>query len=255
MEPEEIIKHSGGRAGLHEYGWVKAGYNLDEVESLRQELLARKDVGKVQQALRELGVGVKRDIIQAVKNYNFDSQGLGFIYDNYTAWRRLATGRGTIGDVAYLVHEMTEVEQLQQIQRETGFDFYGPPDLRKLSRAERQRWESDFDRYYRQSHSKALEKEYNFIAKEVNRYIANPKWKLSFLQAAAIDPTRDDEALTYMHFEGVPIKYHHHFDAWSKQADRAVTLSKSVQRKLGYHLPNIMLGDLIGYVKNMPINS
>ena len=95
MEPEEIIKQSGGRAGLHEYGWAKAGYDLDEVESLRQELLARKDVGKVQQALRKLGMSVKRDIIQAVKIYNFDSQGLGFSYDNYIAWRRLVTGRGT----------------------------------------------------------------------------------------------------------------------------------------------------------------
>jgi len=53
----------------------------------------------------------------------------------------------------------------------------------------------------------------------------------------------------------LPIKYHHHFDTWSKQAERVVTLSKSMQRKLGYYLPKIMLGDLIGYVKNIPINS
>ena len=88
MEPEEIIEYSGGRAGIHEYGWLNAGYELKKVESLRQELLSQNDVGKIQQALAKLGIRVKRDIIQAVKNYNFDSQGLGFTVDNYTAWRR-----------------------------------------------------------------------------------------------------------------------------------------------------------------------
>jgi hypothetical protein len=62
--------------------------------------------------------------------------------------RRLATGSGTIGDAAYLVHEIAEVEELQRIQRQTGFDFMGR-NIDALPREERQQWPFDFDRYYR----------------------------------------------------------------------------------------------------------
>ena len=117
-----MMEQSGGRAGPHEFGFLQAGYELDQIEGLRQELLSQNDVGKVQKAIRKLGIRVKRGIIQTVKNYNFDSQGLGFTYENYAAWRRLVTGKGTVGDVAYIVHEIAEIEELQRIQRETGFD-------------------------------------------------------------------------------------------------------------------------------------
>ena len=117
------MEQSGGRAGPHEFGFAQAGYELDQIEGLRQELLSQNDVGKVQRALRKLGITVKRNIIQAVKNYVFDSEGIGFTHENYIGWRRLATGKGTIGDAAYLVHEIAEVEELQRIQKETGFNF------------------------------------------------------------------------------------------------------------------------------------
>ena len=78
-----MIEQSGGRAGPNEFGFIEAGYNQDEIEPLRQQLLSQNDVGKVTGAIRKLGLRVKRSIIQAVKNYNFDSQGLGFTYENY----------------------------------------------------------------------------------------------------------------------------------------------------------------------------
>ena len=95
--------HGGGRAGPHEWGWVAAGYDLDEVEPLRLQLLARNDYGQVQKAMQRVGITVDRSLLRVVKRYNFDSLGLGFLYENYRAWRNLATGRGTIGDAAYLV--------------------------------------------------------------------------------------------------------------------------------------------------------
>lgn len=98
-----MIQPSGGRAGVHGLKWLNAGYNLEQIESLRQQLLAQKDIGRVQRAMRKCGITVKRDVIQLVKQYNFDSNGIAFTEENYSAWRRLATGSGTIGDVAYMI--------------------------------------------------------------------------------------------------------------------------------------------------------
>jgi hypothetical protein len=254
-----MIEQSGGRAGPNEFDFVNAGYKLDEIEPLRQQLLSQNDVGKVQKAIRKLGLRVKRGIIQAVKNYNFDSQGLGFTYENYAAWRRLATGKGTIGDAAYLVHEIAEVEELQRIQRETGFNFMGR-NFNRLTRKQRKRWRSDFLAYFLSSHSKALEKEYEFVAEQVNLYIDDEPLKLSKLQAAAIDPTRrikdstgDTEAWRYMLVEGIAMKKHHHFYRWKARANEVIPISTSTQQRLSYYRPEITRQKLIILVKNMPI--
>lgn len=252
MNPNDYIEHSGGRAGLHEFGWVRAGYDLDEVESIRQTLLGQNDVGKVQQALQKLGISIRRGIIQAVKNYNFDSQGIGFTHENYRAWRRLVTGRGTIGDAAYLVHEMAEVEALQKIKQTTGFDFMGQ-NWNKLSNTKQQQWKSDFRRHYLLSHSEALEAEYKFLAQQINE-ITKGKAKVSFLQVAAIDPTRNDEALTNLFFEGLPIFEHRHFEVWSKRANEKIPLSARTQQQLGYYLPKTSLKNVIRFVKSVRIN-
>lgn len=42
-----MIQHSGGRAGPNEFGFINAGYNLNEIEPLRQQLLSQNDVGQV----------------------------------------------------------------------------------------------------------------------------------------------------------------------------------------------------------------
>jgi len=252
MNPKDYIEQSGGRAGLHEFGWLQAGYDLDEVESIRQTLLRQNDYGKVQQALQKLGIEVRRDIIQTVKNYNFDSQGIGFTHENYSAWRRLVTERGTIGDAAYLVHEMAEVEALQKIKQTTSFDFMGK-NWNQLSKTKQQQWKSDFRRHYLLCHSQALKAEYKFMAQQINE-ITTGKAQISFLQVAAIDPTRNDEALTHLFFEGLPIFEHRHFEAWSKRANEKIPLSVRTQQQLGYYLPKTTLKNVIRLVKSVRIN-
>ena len=254
-----IIEVGGGRAGVHEYDFANAGYNLDQLESLRQQLLRRNDIGQVQKAMQQLGIKVARNILHAVKRYNFDSQGIGFRYDNYTSWRRLATGSGTIGDAAYLVHEIAEVEELQRIQRQTGFDFMGR-NVDALPRSKRLQWPSDFDRYYNEAHSKALSAEYEFVAEQVNRYINDRKLKLTKLQAAAIDPTRrikpsakETEAAEHMFVNGIIMRNHHHYDAWYRRANELLSLSKALQQRLEYYAQEVKLERLIELVKNRPI--
>lgn len=254
----EIAEHGGGRAGVHDFGWRGAGYNLDEVEPLRQKLLRANDYGQVQKAMRQLGINVDRAILQAVKRYNFDSQGVGFRYDNYTSWRKLATGKGTIGDAAYLVHEIAEVKELQRIQQKSGFDFMGRY-FDTLPRRRQGPWRHDFNRYYKASHSKALEAEYEFVVEQIIK-VTNGSVKISIFQAAAIDPTRyvkpgskDTEAARHMFVDGVAMKEHHHYDAWCQRADEIVRLSASTQQRLGYYSPQTTIKKLIEYVRNMRI--
>lgn len=245
-----MIEYSGGRAGPNEYGWIQAGYQPEQIEDLRQQHLSQKDAGKIQRALQKLGLIVKRTTIESVKRYIFDSQGLAFTYENYAAWRRLATGQGKIADAAFLIHEITEVEELQRIQQETGFEFM---KFDFKSAKELKRWKHDFNLYYKQSHSQALEAEYEFIAEQVLK-VTNRAIKVSKLQAAAIDPTRNEEAWQHLWVDGVPMEEHHHFDVWLRRANEVVSLGKSTQRRLGYYRKKITIERLIRYLKNMRIN-
>ena len=77
-----MIEPSGGRAGVHGLKWLNVGYNLEQIESLRQRLMSQKDIGRVERAMREFGITVKRDVIQLVKQYNFDSHGIAFTEEN-----------------------------------------------------------------------------------------------------------------------------------------------------------------------------
>ncbi|MGB0384760.1 MAG: hypothetical protein ACPGWR_08065 [Ardenticatenaceae bacterium] len=249
--------HGGGRAGVRVDGWQQAGYNLEELESLRQHFLRQNDIGAVQRAMRQVGISVDRATLHLVKRYNFDSQGIGFSYLNFAAWRRLVSGKGTIGDATYIVHEMAEIKELRGIQQQTSFDFMGK-GVQKLPRKPRRRWESDFDRYYKLSHSKALEAEYEFLIKEVNRYVSDPKLKITKLQAAAIDPTRrikgfETEAARHMFVDGVAMKRHHHYNAWRGRANELVPLNKRGQRKLKVKRTEIRVDDLIRLVRHQKI--
>lgn len=254
---QDGMTHGGGRVGPYMDGWLKAGYNFEQLESLRQKLLRQNDIGSVQRAMRQVGISVDRGTLYLVKRYNFDSQGIGFGYSNFTAWRRLVTGRGTIGDASYIVHEIAEVKELQRIQQQTNFDFMGL-GVERLSRKPRRQWESDFDRYYKRSHSKALEAEYEFLIKEINPYIPDPKLKITKLQAAAIDPTRrikgiETEAARHMFIDGVPMKRHHHYKVWYGRANELVPLNKRGQRKLKVQRTEIRVDDLIRVVRHQKI--
>ena len=251
--------YGGGRAGIHIDGWLKAGYNLDDLESIRQHLLRQNDIASIQRAMRQVGIIVDRATVHLVKRYSFDSQGIGFSYRNITGWRRLASGKGIIGDAAYIVHEIAEVQELQRIQQQTGFDFMGQ-SVPKLPRRQLAQWKSDFDRYYRQSHSKALEAEYDFVVKEINRYINIPKLKITRLQAAAIDPTRyvkhgtkETEAARHMFVDGIAMKKHHHYSTWRGRANEFVPLTRRGQRRLRHSEAKIRVDDLIRLVRHQKI--
>ena len=152
---------SGGCAGIDDVSWRhKLGSKYSDenfqetVEQLRQQLLKSRDVKKVKNVLRSLDISVNDELVALVKRYNFDSPGITFTPDNYDAWKRLASVQGSIDDARYFVHEMTEVKELQQ----TGFDFMGST-WANMTRKQKQQWQADFERYYMQAHSKALEAE------------------------------------------------------------------------------------------------
>ena len=175
-----------------------------------------------------------------------------------SAWRRLATGKGTIGDVAYMIHEISEVEELQQIKSQTGFDFMGKK-IENANYKQSRRWKSDFKRYYYPAHSNALKREYEFIASQVNRYISDPKLKITALQAAAIDPTRlisgtkETQAARHMFVDGVVMREHHHYDLWYGRVNEFIPLSRAMQKLLSYYRKKLTLSELIMVVKKIPI--
>ena len=107
-------------------------------------------------------------------------------------------------------------------------------------------------RNYLLSHSKALEAEYEFIAEQVSN-VTNGAVKISKLQAAAIDRTRNQEAWEYLLVNGIPMQEHYHFNSWRKRANEVVPLNKAAQRRLGYQVSQIRLDELIRYIKYIPI--
>ncbi|WP_218079641.1 hypothetical protein [Anthocerotibacter panamensis] len=177
-----------------------------------------------------MGVNVDRASLAIIKRYNFDSRGIAFEPENYYAWRRLARGKGMIDDLRYIVHELTEVRELQQMQQRTGFDFMGRGNM---TDAQDTQWKAYFnENYYLHAHSKALEAEYQFLASEIGRVT---RWQDSFSKEviAACDPTRD-EALENMLVGKIILQEHSRFQEWQSKGDKIIyTLSKQTRIELG----------------------
>lgn len=187
---------SGGRAGVDEWGFDAARRQtaeelsearrvgdsrraarlqreltqLENPAALRRSMLQAKDAGRVQRELAKHGVDADREVIEAVKRYNFDSAGIGFYHDNYAAWSRLAQGKGTLADAQYLVHEIAEVQALRKVQQRTGFDFMGK-GYEKMGERQARQWQKNFQREYMSAHRKALEAEYDFVARKLLPYL------------------------------------------------------------------------------------
>jgi hypothetical protein len=253
---EVVTHHAGGRANIDEWGWrQKEEYRSlsekelqDTVERLRQQLLQGRDIGKVKNALADFGISENDELIATVKRYNFDSPGLAFMADNYDCWNKLVRGEGSIRDVQYLVHEIAEVKELQGIKGETGFDFMGL-NFEQMSRKQKKQWKADFHRYYTQSHIKALESEYDFIAKQVSAVI-NDTIKITRYLVASVDPTRD-EARLYMLVDGVPLAEHPNFDSWRQRGQETVEVGKGARERLRIHFKNPTLEELVRAVKQV----
>lgn len=256
---EVLVLPSGSCAGIYEIHWSrKLGANLSpdelqsKVEHLRQQLLGNNsDVRKVRNALINCGISVNEQSIALVKRYNFDSRGIYFTPDNYDSWIRLAHGKGTINDARYLTHEIEEVEELRRIQQQTGFDFIGTRTDEMTGRQKRQ-WQADFDTYYRQAHSKALEAEYDFLAKQVSN-ATNGKISISRLVAAAIDLDRD-EARLYMLVDGILLEEHSNFSDWQLRGKETAEITRNQRIRLGF-TRNPTIADLLREVKQIKLNS
>ena len=233
-----------GRIWINEGIW---GMPKRVVENMRLRLLRQRDIGRVQRALIESGIPVDRELIRAVKRYNFDNPGIEFLPDNYNAWRNLATGRFTIDDVRYLVHEMAEVAELRRIQSRTGFDYLGTT-WEKLGRRARRRWEVDFNRIYDRAHARALEAEYDFVARQVAE-TTNGRVRISRTIAAAVDPSRSEGRL-FMLVDGVPLEDHFNFAGWEARARETVSIGRSAAERLGIST-NPTLGELVDAVKRL----
>lgn len=249
-------QRGGGCARIDELLWrEKLGlvYSEEKVQELRYQLLQQPDVNKVEKALRNHGFTtssiLNKQLLEIVKHYNFDSPGIDFTPSNYYAWKRLADGKGLIDDVRYIVHEIAEVREFQRIQQKTGFDFMGAA-WEKMKRRQKTQWQSDFEKYYMQAHSKALEHEYSFIAEQVSNFI-NHKLPISLIVAAAVDPSRD-EARLYMLVEGKLLSEHSNFEYWKQRGNEMVELSQSKLVKLGLY-KNPTLAELVHAVKRVKL--
>lgn len=242
----DTVTRGGSCATINEIQW-----NLPskEVELRRFKLLKRKDSGRVYTSLQGF-VGADKNLIKTVKSYLFDCPGISFVPNNYYAWNRLAQKKGTIDDVRFFVHEMTEVKELQALQIRTKFDYMGT-NHKNFSRREQTRWYSDFETYYLEAHSRALEAEYKFIAEQI-RNATKDKVQISLEEAASIDETRR-EARDFMHVNGVLLKDHHNFCAWQQRAKETVALTQRVKKSLRLS-SDPTLAVLINELKRLQLN-
>jgi hypothetical protein len=252
---------SGGSAGIDESAWSHklgkdSGVDLSQdkldakVQELRQQLLQKQDVKNVRNALKSCGISESEEIIDLVKRYNFDSPGICFTPDNYDSWSKLANNEGTINDARYLVHEITEVKELERIKQQKDFDYMGR-GKESMTRRQKREWETDFQNYFMQAHRKALEVEYEFIANQVS-LATNGTISISRIVAAAVDPTRK-EARIFMLVDAVPLEKHPNFSSWQQRSEETVQLNRNQRLKLKLRT-NPTLAELVRAVKHKKIS-
>jgi hypothetical protein len=234
---------SGGRAGANEIQW---GMPAEAIEGVRRALLERADVGSVERAMRAASVDATREQLEAVKRYLFDSRGIAFDRANVEAWNRLASGRGQIRDVAFLVHELAEIRAFEAERRRSGFDYRGV-EVDRLSATERQRWDADFNRHYLAAHSEALAAEYAYVARAVAE-ATNGRVRIGRNIAAAVDPTRA-EARANMLVDGRPLAEHADFATWTARGAETVEIGAGAAERLRLRTRTPTLADLIAAVK------
>jgi len=258
---EVTVSCSGVCVFIDELAWEQElgdDYSEEKVQERRSKLLRQNDVNKVEEVLQNLKLpegmsqGKQRQqLIVKVKRYLFDSPGIRFTPTNVKAWKRLAGGRGTVADAQFIIHEIAEIRELERIQEKTGFDFMGT-DWEKMNRRQKGQWESDFQAYYMQAHSKALEHEYHFIAEQVFD-LTNGGISIPFPLAASVAPTRRRvEAHQYMFVDGVRLQDHHHFPSWRQRGREMVELNTKQREKLRLHA-SPTLESLVQAVKQQPL--
>jgi hypothetical protein len=256
---------TGGRAGIS-LDWIgktnpatgrvfSMGPRLaEEIEPLRQALLSTQDVGRVTSDLQRLGVSVDRSIVGSIKQYNFNSPGIQMSYQNYSAWRRLATGQGQVRDAQYIVHEAAEVAELRAVRSRTGLDFMGG-GLDTATGTEKARWAADFDRAYLAAHRRAVEAEYDFVAQQVsamtNGRVTIPRNLAAVADSLGPAGVRRSEGVDHMLVDGVLLRDHSSFAQLSQRAAATVEIGRSLQTQLRLG-PRPTLAELVGAIRRSP---
>lgn len=252
---DQVIKDLTAKGDLYKlksYSMMRTIMKI-EMAKLRLALIARRaaEVPRVAQVMREFGIrSATNKMIDKVFRYNFDSSGLMFAYENYAAWSRLASGKGTISDVRYLIHEMAELKEFEA----TGFEYMGKGQ--EVGTPEHMQWyETQFEPKYLAAHSKALFAEYRFLAEQMSKATGG-KLNLSPEETAAIDPV-NSEPLEYMmipekgggeHAVGKDAM----FPEWQKGATEPVQLSAAEAKRLG--LPETTTrAELLRAIREAPI--
>jgi hypothetical protein len=161
-----------------------------QMRDLRMKLVARREssVPAVSKSLLKFGIAeASPEKVGDVFKYLFDSQGIGFDYENYTAWERLATRRGTISDARFLVHEFAEIGDMKT----RSVDANGPDNFGG-NEAARDAWRENSTKEYLVSHGKSLYSESQFVAGQIESIA---KVSLTPEVTAAVDPVREPEEL------------------------------------------------------------
>jgi hypothetical protein len=226
------------------------------IEKLHAGLWSRQDINQVRGTLNKLGVEVNSQSLELIKKYNFDSAGIAFDQANYKAWSRLSRGVGTIDDARYIIHEQAEIQALQKVQLETGFDFMGKK-YNQLTRKQKETWDADFSRHFEKAHKHALNQEYNFLTKEIQN-LTNGEVRLSIPQAAAADLDRAGipnknikETHQDLEIDGYSLGEHPSYAKWRQAGKEKISISSSKVRER-LKLPStgdIRLEELIRAVK------
>jgi hypothetical protein len=216
---------SGGRYGYLE--WPE-GFTPEVLNRMRRALLDDTgDIDRIATALDRFGEPLPRDMLELIKRYNFDSPGLAFSKLNYDAWLRLSSGRGTISDVRYLLHEATEIRALQR----RGFEFL-PENWERMGRHARSRWHREFHSAYMGAHSEALAAEYGFMSSQIAR-VTGGRVSLPREVIAAIDSSFSGEDARELVVVGEHLlRDHPSFYSWAARADEIVELPAAARARL-----------------------
>lgn len=218
---------AGGRYG---YGsdWDEL-YNVASLNRMREALMADTgDIDRVVEALNGFGIPMDRTMVAAIKRYNFDSPGIAFTRTNYEAWMRISSGRGTIFDARYLVHEQAELRAF------SGRGYEPMPEAwESMGRHARTRWHREFKGEYLRAHGAALGEEFEFMAQQVNRVMGG-RVSITPEVAAAIDSSFSGrDARRYMRVGDYTLADHPNFYSWQSRADEIVPLDATLRASIG----------------------
>ncbi|MFI9817835.1 hypothetical protein ACIHQM_37215, partial [Saccharothrix variisporea] len=239
-----------GRRGL--YDQQKWGDNPatgkpwtpDEIDAARRKLMDVEDTNRMRRELDRLGLNVDPETIRSIKKYLFDSPGIAMSHDNYSAWRRLTSGRGSVMDAQFIAHEAAEQRRLREIGNRTGFDHHGR-GYDDMSKAQQAAWRSDHDRAYMEAHRAALEEEYDFLARKVEE-LTNGQVPMSRSLAAVAD--RRAEGRDHMVVDGMRMADHSNYPRWQERAESRVQIGSRVAERLGLP-PNPRVVDVVDAVR------